>query len=525
MAGTGYDFSRLFNSSILAFSPGSTFLATAYQSRVIVRSTSNLSIVRTYQCLSASQSAGPSRASEELSVEQLLWSSDGRYLLSYGRGNAWVFGLAVAGDGEGGEMVRIGGGVEGLIKVEWAKGGHEVLAWSEHGLRLTIYNLETGEVGMIQYPKSPETHTWSPDGRYLSVVERHSGRDHLGIYDSFDSFSLLRHFPLHEDTHLLSWSPCGRYIATADNHLHYAAHIYSPLGPCLTHFTPASTSFGMNNEDPGLGIRIMAWALGGRFLALGGWDGRVRVLDNDGWGCVAVMQWGNKTSESGTVWREPASWIQDTRGRGIIQFDRLSIPAPLQSIRPDLSKSHPKMGITDLSFNSDSSLLLIRKEDQPCVIHIHTFLPSPGAVPNVTHLTSISFSSIVRNVSWAPKGKRLAVVTRTGGVYIWDGESGWVDGEKSGEEEKGGLMEGIGIPSLTPFVAHDIHWAPDGQSLVVQDTDHFCLLYDDESDEKEKHGSVTGEKWEEGLTVVCEEEEFSGVEMSDWNSRLQLEVM
>lgn len=40
-------------------------------------------------------------------------------------------------------------------------------------------------------------------------------------------------------------------------------------------------------------------------------------------------------------------------------------------------------------------------------------------------------------------------MTRGGkGVYIWDGEVCWVEeGETGREEARGGMMEGIGIPS------------------------------------------------------------------------------
>lgn len=50
-------------------------------------------------------------------------------------GIAWVFGLAEEGNGDVGEVARIdGGGVLGLDRVEWAKGGREVLGFTEHGV-------------------------------------------------------------------------------------------------------------------------------------------------------------------------------------------------------------------------------------------------------------------------------------------------------------------------------------------------------------------------------------------------------
>ncbi len=95
----------------------------------------------------------------------------------------WIFGLAVEGNGIGGEVGRICGEVEGIVRVEWGMGdGREIITWSDHGvsrlvisnrlplvieqgertdrllflqLRLTIHSLTTGEAKYIQHPKSP----------------------------------------------------------------------------------------------------------------------------------------------------------------------------------------------------------------------------------------------------------------------------------------------------------------------------------------------------------------------------------
>lgn len=131
---SGYDFSPLYHASQLAFSPGSTFLATSHGDRLIIRSTSNLTIVRTWHLAtpSTSQQTGKAR-----NIDSVQWSDDGLYILVFlkSSGEALVFGLAQEGDGEFGEIARIqGNGFEGLERVEWAKGGREILGWGEHGV-------------------------------------------------------------------------------------------------------------------------------------------------------------------------------------------------------------------------------------------------------------------------------------------------------------------------------------------------------------------------------------------------------
>lgn len=136
----GYDFSQIYHAQTVTFSPGTTFLATAYQNRLIVRSTATLAIVRTYQCLVpaiSSAKAGPF-TSVDVTVDSIQWSPDSLFVLAFSgkAAMAWVFALTEEGSGEGGEVARIGSDVEGLVHVEWGRGGREVLAWSEYGVSI-----------------------------------------------------------------------------------------------------------------------------------------------------------------------------------------------------------------------------------------------------------------------------------------------------------------------------------------------------------------------------------------------------
>jgi hypothetical protein len=165
------------------------------------------------------------------------------------------------------------------------------------------------------------------------------------------------------------------------------------------------------------------------------------------------------------VWREPTDWLRDTRGRGIVQctsttnqfayawpsfgdsltipVDRLPVPCVLPTTRADFTKATPRAGILQVAFDNDATLLLIRLETSPHVIHIHTFLPTPNAAsPVMTHLTSLIFTYPVKTAKWSPSGaRRLAATTRSGAVYFWDAEGAWVD--DGAEEARGGMMEGV----------------------------------------------------------------------------------
>lgn len=131
---SGYDFSQLYHSSILAYSPGSTFIATAHQNRIIIRSTTTLQIVRTWLCMTSTPIASSSKSPVEFGIDSLQWSDDGSYILAMARGIVWIFALAEEGNGQSGEVAVIGEGLEGCVKAEWGSRSRDILIWSDYGV-------------------------------------------------------------------------------------------------------------------------------------------------------------------------------------------------------------------------------------------------------------------------------------------------------------------------------------------------------------------------------------------------------
>lgn len=131
---SGYDFSQLYHSSVLAYSPGSTFIATAHHNRIIVRSTTTIQIVRTWLCTPATPIASSSKSPVEFNIDILQWSEDGSYILAMGKGTVWVFALAEEGSGASGEVAVVGEGLDGCVKAQWGSGGRSILVWSDHGV-------------------------------------------------------------------------------------------------------------------------------------------------------------------------------------------------------------------------------------------------------------------------------------------------------------------------------------------------------------------------------------------------------
>ncbi|KAG6862416.1 hypothetical protein C0995_011856 [Termitomyces sp. Mi166 len=249
------DFTEIYkqSSSLVAFSPGAQFILTAVEDRLIVRRTDTLQITRTW-LLDASRS--PTHASltilktsktkssstsnsiptQEAWISHLGWSCDSEFILAACAKRGIVHLKKLQDEDWTG---RIDCGAEGLVKAEWAPDGRTILCFSEWGLRVTTWSLVTGAATYIQFPVYPDKgYAFRADGRYFVLAERHKSKETLGVYDTFDSFKLIR----------------------------YKLYVLNLAGSTIATFSP--------DRDPGLGIRCIAWHPNGMFLAVGGWDNK-----------------------------------------------------------------------------------------------------------------------------------------------------------------------------------------------------------------------------------------------------------
>ncbi|KAF9455040.1 YVTN repeat-like/Quino protein amine dehydrogenase [Macrolepiota fuliginosa MF-IS2] len=483
------DFTEIYrqSSSLVAFSPGGHFVLTALQDRIIVRRTDTFQITRTWLVdaspsqtnlfLSNKQNvnvkAKSSQTSSSLASDNWIthcgWSCDSEYILAAFAKRGVVHILKLRDEDWSG---RIEAGTEGLTKAEWAPDGRTILCFSEWGLRVTLWSLVTGTATYIQFPIHPDRgYAFRADGRYFILGERHKSKDTLGVYDAAESYRLMRHFPLPTSS-LSSFavSPTGNHIAVWEGPLDYKLHVLTLAGNLLATFSP--------EPDPGFGIRNVAWHPNGMFLAVGGWDDRIHILDSLSWSAVATLELSPRVPSTVKVWREPPKWMENTEGRGFLSYERPQGVHVLPLIRSDQTKPNPKSGTAQLEWNTTGDLLLVRFDNVPTAVHIFDF-PSPQEV-FVARLRSVLLHSHpVISSRWNPARKgSLVLCCGTQGVYTWSDE--WVS--ESGEEEE--MAECIGVPAQK-FEARDVKWAPDGKGFILFDKDQFCCAFEVEDEEVE----------------------------------------
>ncbi|GAA6023202.1 hypothetical protein JCM8202_001025 [Rhodotorula sphaerocarpa] len=296
------------------------------------------------------------------------------------------------------------------------------------------------------------------------------------------------------------WSPCGRYIAAWTSVTDYRVFVLDPLGHLLGAFTPyaslqqasatateqrsartanarpskASTSAAAQKPPPpqpserdrarnerstapyvGLGIRTVEWHPSGEYLAVGGYDGKIRILTRFGWSAIAELglpgpsAGGAKLSNPVVVWREPAQWVEKTRGHGIVSFERPALPYPLPAPLPlDLTRPNPAMGVERLRWSPSGRWCAMSSDSvreprtlERCRLHtVLLFTPaSPSAAAGAASpaenggsgLSPQAATGVVRDFAWQP-------LASSAGAEVDFAEEivGAAQSEGSGEEEE-----------------------------------------------------------------------------------------
>ncbi|PLW19932.1 hypothetical protein PCANC_00424 [Puccinia coronata f. sp. avenae] len=447
---------------------------------------------------------------------------------------------------------RIQIGAEGVATgdkaVRWSPSGSSLMVWSDWNLRVTIWPLSDTQPKPVQlhHPKhGPQIGSCiSPTGRYFALLCRQPGNfhDHVGIYDTvtWTCASLFQlSTELVDPTHL-QWSPCGRYLAIVESALlDYRVELWSPTGSKLGHFLPqpqksilahlnpsstdqhahnppqtlkrshsdslptappctrkVSSQTNQTNQETdtsghvGLGIRHIKWRPGGEYLAVGGWDCKVRLVNDLTWSSICEIDLSEITNAR--VLNEPREWIGRTRGHGIIPFDVESsnvLPSPLKA---DFSKPNPTIGIKEIEWSPKGDYMAIRNDAMPTAVFIFHFrgsgstshsmpldsVPPQPAVPLRPRLSSVlHFATPVRCLQWHPSLTQLVIVCATSAIYSWLPLRPGLAPSSFNASQPSDYCEGIGVPAGIPFNALSIQWNPAGDIMLVSDKVTFCLAF------------------------------------------------
>ncbi|KAM8790266.1 WD repeat-containing protein WRAP73 [Rhynchonycteris naso] len=434
------NFSEVFklSSQLCRFSPDGKYLASCVQYRLVVRDVSSLQVLQLYTCLDQ--------------IQHLEWSADSLFILCamYKRGLVQVWSL------EQPEWhCRIDEGSAGLVASCWSPDGRHILNTTEFHLRITVWSLCTKSVSYIKYPKACQQGVaFSRDGRYLALAERRDCKDYVSIFVC-SNWQLLRHFDTDtQDLAGIEWAPNGCVLAAWDTCLEYKILLYSLDGRLLAAYCAYEWS---------LGIKSVAWSPSSQFLAVGSYDGKVRVLNHVTWKVLTEL--GHPTAISDprvVVYKEAEKGPQGTLGRPVCppprtaesKYEIASAPVSLQTLKPAADRANPKIGVGALAFSPDNYFLATRNDNVPNAVWIWD-------VRRLRLFVVLEHLSPVRSFQWDPQQPRLAICTGSSKVYLWS-PAGCVS---------------VQVPGEGDFQVLSLCWHLNGDAVALFSKDHFCLCF------------------------------------------------
>ncbi|CAO2590198.1 WD repeat-containing protein WRAP73 [Lemmus lemmus] len=442
------NFSESFKLSglLCRFSPDGKYLASCVQYRLVIRDGKTLQILQLYTCLDQ--------------IQHIEWSADSLFILCamYRRGLVQVWSL------EQPEWhCKIDEGSAGLVASCWSPDGRHILNTTEFHLRITVWSLCTKSVSYIKYPKACQQGiTFTRDGRYLALAERRDCRDY-----HFDTET--------QDLTGIEWAPNGCVLAAWDTCLEYKILLYSLDGRLLSTYCAYEWS---------LGIKSVAWSPSSQFLAIGSYDGKVRLLNHVTWKMITEFGHPAAINNPKTVVYKEAEKIPQL-GLGHLSFpspramagalstseskyEIASGPVALQTLKPVADRANPRMGVGMLAFSSDSYFLATRNDNVPNAVWVWD-------IQKLKLFVVLEHLSSVRSFQWDPQQPRLAICTGGSKVYLWS-PAGCVS---------------VQVPGEGDFPVLGLCWHLSGDSLALLSKDHFCLCF---LETKEGVGTACGQR-------------------------------
>lgn len=264
------------------------------------------------------------------------------------------------------------------VHVEFGSTEDEVVVFSDFASKATVWCLKSGRAVEIRDPKFPgvDGKGWGyrpvAEGRergrpsVMAVLCRNAGYDVMMLLAP-RTYAVLKKVELPTvDAAGLKWSRDGRWIAVWDAASSgYHVHIYTADGHLYRSLSRESNEEMDKWGIEGLGVKSIEWVPGNEWLAVGGWDRRVRILSTRTFSPVVFL---DHTAEiqvpSAPVYTE----LLD--GRSARTYSLTPQPATPPKPAGEKGDSIMKQGISIVSFNHDGTLCATRDDSTPTTVWI-----------------------------------------------------------------------------------------------------------------------------------------------------------
>jgi len=496
-------------------SPNGQLIASIDKYNVCVRDAESLDVVARFVCLDA--------------ITQLLWSPDSEYILCAQNRRKIVQVWSIT-DPEW--TCKIDETIAGLTAAMWSPDSRHILTVTDFQLRISIWSLINRAVYYIKYPKfSNKGIVFSPDGKFLAVLERDQGKDFVGLYH-LETWQQVNVFAVEtEDAVDLQWSADSRVLVVTDNCTTYGVLAYSLDGRQLVNYKAYSGA---------LGVKSTALSPQDTFIAVGSYDDKLRLINSITWQPTAVLphpatitlppvvRAGDASEDGETkanrsifdrtiVYKEvptstaaaaldptssatraaaaslagslsadvlgdlgrggdkatkPGGGKQDTHPQQTL-FEIDVLPVTLRQQAVDPNSADPATGVCSIEWSKfGEHYVATRSDSTPCAVWIWD-------VPSLKLHSLLITMNPVRCMRWDPCSYRLAVCCGNDKLYLWSPEAASVVSLPVVPPIPPAMATGTNPPSALSlsFSVRNITWLKDGNAMILCDRDSYTVCY------------------------------------------------
>ncbi|KAF4624422.1 hypothetical protein G7Y89_g13749 [Cudoniella acicularis] len=431
-------FSRTLKSSTQCLpSPDGAYIATILPSKLSIRATRSLEIIRAV-------SLPPELSS---SILWFLWSASSTRILVASAENIRVY--SIVNPQFSANITNPTSGTTKITFVTFGATEDEVCIFSDFGLKVSIVNLSTSKSVDINSPKfyhpsvARKGFSYRPRAKNLALLTRSGGKDIISIHVRDTSEVIRSWHPETIDAQGITWSSDGRWLvvweSSSQGHRLFAytadGHLYKTWnGP-----TPVS------DEDIdiqlGAGIKILEWNRTGTHIAVGDYSKRITILSTPAFNesMNVLHTTAVKPTEALQVWQEQITTGQN--GKYIREFIQANQTiCPPTSGTPPNNNAEAKTGTNIMSFDNSGTLLATRTEDMPTTLWIWDIRTRILRAVMILHAP-------IAKITWHPTIDELLMIRceneeSRGLIHIW--EPSWERPEimDFGEQIPGGKVLG-----------------------------------------------------------------------------------